>query len=303
MRKLNNYGIFLALLSAFLYALSTPFSKLLLEKIPSTMMAGLLYIGAGIGMGAIAFLRKKSGRNSENRNFTKKEFPYVSGMILLDIAAPLSLMYGLRITSAANASLLNNFEYVATALIAFFIFGEKINRRLGAGIIFTVFSCMLLSFEGSSSFVFSKGSAFVLLSAILWGIENNCTNALSSKDPMIIVLIKGIFCGGTNFFIAVLSGEKAENLQSVLLALLLGLISYGLSIFVFVYAQRYLGAARTSVFSAATPFVATAISLLVFREIPDMKYLFALLLMISGAWLSSSDKPIFKRNKNKRTAL
>ena len=294
-KNTEKYGIFLALLSAVLYALSTPFSKILLEKIPSTMMAGLLYIGAGIGMGAIAFFRKHTKKNSENGKFTKAEMPYVFAMILLDIAAPISLMFGLRMTSAANASLLNNFEYVATALIAFSVFHEKISRRLLFGIFFTVFSCALLSFEGSSSLDFSKGSALVLLSAILWGIENNCTRALSEKDPMIIVLLKGIFCGGTSFVLALILGEKAENFLSIVFVLLLGLVSYGLSIFVFVYAQRYLGAAKTSVYSAATPFVATALSLVIFREIPEAKYIVALLLMIFGAFLSSSDEPIFKK--------
>ena len=296
-KNTEKYGIFLALLSAVLYALSTPFAKILLEKIPSTMMSGLLYIGAGIGMGAIALFRKKSGKDSEDRNFTKKEFPYVLGMIILDIAAPISLMFGLKITSAANASLLNNFEYVATALIAFFVFGEKISRRLWCGICLTVFSCFLLSFEGVSSFDFSKGSALVLLSAILWGIENNCTRALSEKDPMIIVLLKGIFCGGTSFILAVLLGEKAENLLSIAFAIVLGAVAYGLSIFVFVYAQRILGAARTSVYSGLTPFLAAFISFIVFRELPSGRYLFALCFMIFGAWLSSSDEPIFKRKE------
>ncbi len=290
-------GIFLAVLSAVLYALSTPFSKILLEYIPSTMMAGLLYIGAGFGMGAIAFLRKQTGNNSEDGKFTKAEIPYVLAMIILDIAAPISLMFGLKLTSAANASLLNNFEYVATALIAFFVFREKISQRLWLGIIMTVLSCVILSFEGSAALSFSKGSVLVLLSAVFWGIENNCTRALSEKDPMIIVLLKGIFCGGTSFVLALLLGEKAENLLSVFLAIILGLVSYGLSIFVFIYAQRILGAARTSVYSALTPFLATAISVLVFWELPGTKYLFALCFMILGAWLSSSDKPLFKNKK------
>ena len=293
--KSVKYGIFLALLSAVLYALSTPFSKILLEKIPSAMMAGLLYIGAGFGMGFIAVLRKSTNRKAEDGNFTKTEIPYVLGMIILDIAAPISLMFGLRTTSAANASLLNNFEYAATALIAFFVFGEKISKRLFAGIIFTVSACLLLSFEGISSLDFSTGSALVLLSAVFWGIENNCTKALSEKDPMIIVLLKGIFCGGTSFLIAVFMGEKTESIPAVVFALLLGAVSYGLSIFVFVYAQRYLGAAKTSVYSAATPFIAAVISLVIFREVPGTQFLGALVLMIFGAWLSSSDEPLLKK--------
>ena len=290
-------GIFLAVLSAALYALSTPFSKILLEYIPSTMMAGLLYIGAGFGMGAVALLRKQSGKNSEDGKFTKAEFPYVFAMIILDIAAPISLMFGLKMTSAANASLLNNFEYVATALIAFSVFKEKISKRLWLGITATVISCTILSFEGTSAFAFSKGSVLVLLSAVFWGIENNCTRALSEKDPMIIVLLKGIFCGGTSFVLALLLGERAENLLSIAFALLLGAVAYGLSIFVFVYAQRILGAARTSVYSGLTPFLAALISVVVFREVPNGRYLFALCFMIFGAWLSSSDEPVFKRKE------
>jgi drug/metabolite transporter (DMT)-like permease len=295
MQKAERYGIFLALFSAVLYALSTPFSKILLESVPSTMMAGLLYIGAGIGMGLIAFLRRKTDRKAEDGRFTKKELPYVLGMIILDIAAPVCLMFGLGMTSAANASLLNNFEYAATALIAYFVFKEKISKRLGFGITMTILSCVILSFEGSAALNFSKGSMLVLLSAVFWGIENNCTRALSEKDPMIIVLLKGIFCGGTSFVLALILGERTESFLSIVFALLLGLVSYGLSIFVFVYAQRYLGAAKTSVYSAATPFVATVISLIVFREIPEAKYYIALLLMIFGAFLSSSDEPIFKK--------
>ncbi len=290
-------GIFLAVLSAVFYALSIPFSKVLLEYIPSTMMAGLLYIGAGIGMGAVALVRKTGVKSGEEKRFTKAEFPYVVGMIVLDIAAPLILMFGLNMTSAANASLLNNFEYVATALIAFFVFKEKIGPRLFSGITMTILSCVLISFEDSSALSFSMGSVLVLTSAVLWGIENNCTRALSDKDPMMIVLLKGIFCGGTNFAIALFIGERSENLWSIFAALVLGLVAYGMSIFVFVYAQRALGAARTSVYSALTPFIGTILSLVIFKEIPKIKFYAAFALMLLGAWLSSSDKPIFKKKK------
>ena len=161
-----NYGIFLTLLSAVFYALSIPFSKLLLQYVPSTMMAGLLYIGAGLGMGAIALLRKNSEKDPAERKFSKAELPYVLAMIVLDIAAPVCLLFGLDMTSAANASLLNNFEYAATALFAFFVFREKISKRLWLGIIAAVFSCVLLSFEGASALHFSAGSVLVLLSAV-----------------------------------------------------------------------------------------------------------------------------------------
>ena len=292
-KKFVKKGIFLAILAAALYAINAPFSKMLLEYIPSTMMAGLLYIGAGIGMGAVSLFRKNGG--TEDRRFTKKEFPYVAAMILLDVAAPISLLFGLNMTAAANASLLNNFEIVATALIAFFAFREKISGRLWLGIIFVTLSCAVLSFEDISAFRFSAGSFFVLLAAVFWGIENNCTRALSEKDPLIIVLLKGIFSGGTSFVIALFLGERAENLWSIFAVLAVGFVAYGMSIFVYVYAQRMLGAARTSAYYAAAPFIGAAISLFVFRKVPGTQFLGALVLMIFGAWLSSSDEPLLKK--------
>ena len=296
MKKITSeYGIFLAVLAAALYAISAPFSKLLLEYVPSTMMAGLLYIGAGIGMGAVALFRKHKGVKSDAEDFEKSDLPYVLAMIGLDIAAPICLLFGLNHTAAANASLLNNFEIVATALIALCIFGEKISKRLWLGIGFVASSCALLSFEDISAFRFSIGSVFVLFACIFWGIENNCTRRLSSKDPLKIVLLKGIFSGGTSFLIALFLGEKAENILSIIAVLILGFFAYGMSIFVYVYAQRILGAARTSAYYAVAPFIGTALSLFIFRELPGKQYFYALLLMIFGAWLSSSDEPLFKK--------
>lgn len=293
--SVNAKGIFLAVLAAALYAINAPFSKLLLDYVPSTMMAGLLYIGAGLGMGAIALFRKSTGRENSEDKLTKSDFPYVLAMILLDIAAPICLLFGLNMTAAANASLLNNFEIVATSLIALCVFGEKISPRLWLGIIFVTFSCALLSFEDVSAFRFSAGSVFILLACVFWGIENNCTRKLSEKDPLQIVLLKGIFSGGSSLAIALIIGERAENFLSIIAVLIVGLIAYGMSIFVYVYAQRTLGAARTSAYYAVAPFIGTALSLVIFREAPEIRYFLALGLMIIGAWLSSSDEPLFKK--------
>lgn len=291
----NAKGIFLAILAAALYAINAPFSKLLLQYIPSTMMAGLLYLGAGLGMGAVALFRKGTKTENAEENLTKEDLPYTIAMIVLDIAAPICLLFGLNMTAAANASLLNNFEIVATALIALCVFGEKISPRLWLGIGFVTLSCALLSFEDISAFRFSAGSLFILLAAVFWGIENNCTRKLSEKDPLQIVLLKGIFSGGTSLVIALIIGERAENLWSVLAVLAVGLIAYGMSIFVYVYAQRVLGAARTSAYYAVAPFIGTALSLLIFREAPGIQYFAALGFMVIGAWLSSSDEPLFKK--------
>ena len=134
-------GIFLAVLAAALYALNAPLSKLLLDFMPSTLMAGFLYLGAGLGMGVIALGRKLFRRAAKESRLTKKELPFTLAMIVLDIAAPISLMLGLKSTTAANASLLNNFEIVATAVIALAVFKESISPRLWAGIVFVTLSC------------------------------------------------------------------------------------------------------------------------------------------------------------------
>ena len=280
------------MLAAGLYALNSPFSKLLLPFLPSTLMAGFLYIGAGLGMSMIFLLRKIAKRPGTESGLTKKELPYTVAMILLDIAAPICLLFGLTRTTAANASLLNNFEIVATAIIALVLFKEVISPRLWLGILFVTASCTLLSFENIASLHFNSGSLFVLLACVCWGVENNCTRKLSSKDPLQIVMIKGIFSGLGSVVIGLLCGERISHPWTIPVILLLGFVAYGLSIYFYVYAQRILGAARTSAYYAVAPFIGVFLSLLIFREIPGILFLAALLLMVIGAWLSSGDKPL-----------
>ncbi|MBR5286952.1 MAG: DMT family transporter [Clostridia bacterium] len=288
-------GIFLAILAAALYALNSPFSKILLEYMPPTLMAGFLYLGAGIGMGAIALIRRASRSKSEEKPITKNELPYTLAMIVLDIAAPIFLLFGLSQTTSANASLLNNFEIVATTVIALAVFKEKISKRLWGGIIFVTLSCILLTFEDIASLQFSKGSIFVLLACVCWGIENNCTRKLSEKDPLQIVLLKGVFSGLGSIVIGFVIGERINELWSVFAVLAVGFVAYGLSIFFYVHAQRRLGAARTSAYYAIAPFIGVALSFVIFSDLPHYTYFIALALMVLGAWLSSSDKPIFKK--------
>ncbi len=297
MKKSTTTGILLAILAAALYAVNSPFSKLLLDYMPSTLMAGFLYIGAGLGMGAIALIRKSRKTKRAEERITKADLPYAAAMIVLDIAAPIFLLLGLSYTTAANASLLNNFEIVATAIIALMIFKERISSRLWLGILFVTASCALLSFEDISSLKFSVGSLFILLACLCWGIENNCTRKLSSKDPLEIVLLKGIFSGLGSVIIGLCSGERITVLWSVFAVLGVGFVAYGLSIFFYVYAQRILGAARTSAYYAVAPFIGALLSLVIFRDLPHYTYFIALGLMIVGAWLCSSDEPIFKKKK------
>ena len=298
MKKSTTTGILLAILAAALYAINSPFSKLLLDYMPSTLMAGFLYIGAGLGMEAIALIRKARKTERTEEKITKADLPYTVAMIVLDIAAPIFLLLGLSYTTAANASLLNNFEIVATAIIALMIFKERISPRLWFGILFVTASCALLSFEDISSLKFSVGSLFILLACVCWGIENNCTRKLSSKDPLEIVLLKGIFSGLGSVIIGLCIGERLTVLWSVFAVLGVGFVAYGLSIFFYVYAQRMLGAARTSAYYAIAPFIGTMLSLIIFRDVPHYTYFIALALMVVGAWFCSSDEPILKK-KNK----
>lgn len=297
MKKSTTAGILLAILATALYAINSPFSKLLLDYMPSTLMAGFLYIGAGLGMCVIALIRKAKKVERTEEKITKADFPYTVAMIVLDIVAPILLLLGLSYTTAANASLLNNFEIVTTAIIALMIFKEKISLRLWIGILFVTVSCVFLSFEDIANFKFSIGSLFILLACVCWGVENNCTRKLSAKDPLEIVVLKGIFSGLGSVVIGLCIGERVTVLWSVFAVLAVGFVAYGLSIFFYVYAQRLLGAARTSAYYAISPFIGTLLSLVIFRDLPPYTYFIALGLMIVGAWLCSSDEPIINRKK------
>lgn len=296
-QRKQTLGISLAILAAVLYALNSPLSKILLDYMPPTLMAGFLYIGAGIGMGIIALVRKTARLNEGEVKLTKSDLPYTVAMVVLDIAAPIFLLLGLSYTTAANAALFNNFEIVATSLIALAIFKEHISPRLWCGIVFVTVSCALLSIEDASSFKLSFGSLFILLACLCWGIENNCTRKLSDKDPLQIVVIKGLCSGLGSVIIGLVLGERVTYLWSVFAILGVGFVAYGLSIFFYVYAQRILGAARTSAYYAIAPFIGALLSLIIFREMPSHTYFAALAVMIIGAWLCSSDASILKRKK------
>ena len=303
MGKTAKGGIFLAILAAALYALNSPFSKILLDYMPPTLMAGFLYLGAGVGMLVIALLRRVRGERGAEKPLSRADLPFTLMMIALDVAAPIFLLMGLSATTAANASLLNNFEIVATALIALAIFRERISPRLWGGILFVTLSCAFLTVEDLGSLQFSFGSLFVLLACVCWGVENNCTRRLSDKDPLLIVLLKGVFSGLGSVIIGLTLGERITAWWSVLAVLLIGFVAYGLSIFFYVHAQRRLGAARTSAYYAVAPFIGTLLSLIIFQQLPRYTYFVALGLMIVGAFLCASDEPLFIRQKKKNKTI
>lgn len=238
-----------AVLAAALYALSTPLSKLLMGQIPATMLAGFLYLGAGLGM----WLLGRWGQGEKEQPLTARELPYTVAMVVLDIAAPILLLVGLRQCSAAHVSLLNNFEIVATSLLAWLIFHERITPRLWLGIGLVTLASVLLSLEpGGGGWEFSPGSLLVLGALV----------------------------------VAMVMGERFFQLSYILLALVLGFVAYGLSIYFYVYAQRELGAARTSAFYALAPFIGAALSLVLFGVVPAPLFWVALAVMLLGSYFS-----------------
>lgn len=291
MKNNERKAMLFAILAACLYALSSPCSKLLLNEISATMLAALHYLGAGIGMlliGITGSLGDKRGKSRKKSGITKNEYISIAGMIILDICAPILLMIGLTRTSAANVSLLNNFEIVATSLIAAILFRETIRRRLWIAIILVTLSSILLPFD-ISSLSFSIGSIFVLLACICWGFENNCTRMLSSRNPLKIVVIKGLCSGMGSLIIAILIGNSFPKLIYILLAMLLGFVAYGLSIYFYVFAQRYIGAAKTSTYYAITPFIGVLLSMIIFRQSPGAFFILAIIIMLSGTYFAATD--------------
>lgn len=280
-------SIIYALLAAVFYAVSVPFSKILMKNVGPTSMAALLYLGAGIGIGILALFNK--GDREKSQKLSRKDLPYVIGMIVLDIAAPIFLMLGISYGSSANASLLGNFEIVATSVIALVIFKEAISKRLWEAIFLITLSSILLSFEGIGSFQLSYGSLFVLLATVCWGFENNCTREISTKNTYDIVMLKGVFSGLGSLAIALIKEEFLPEYRYIAGALLLGFVAYGLSIFLYVRAQNTLGAAKTSAYYAVAPFVGSFLSFVFLNEQLSWMYLVALIVMIAGTVLVVSD--------------
>jgi drug/metabolite transporter (DMT)-like permease len=227
-----------------------------------------------------------------------KSLPPIIGMIVLDVAAPILLLIGLKMSLPENVALLNNFEIVATTLIAALFFKEMIPVRVRWGIVLIFLATFVLSFENIQTFTFSWGSLFVLLAAICWGLENNLTRILSKHNPLFIVMLKGIFSGICSLGIAVIMKETTSNIWMILSALLLGFVTYGLSIYFYVTAQKQLGAAKTSSYYAISPFIGAMISLVIFLEVPGILFFISLAMMIIGTYLVSTPSSIFKHSKN-----
>lgn len=284
--KTKTIATFFAILAAALYAINIPLSKILLQHVSPTMMAAFLYLGAGIGL----FIYGKITKEREHsESLTKAELPYTIGMILLDIAAPILLMLGLGSTNSANASLLNNFEIVATSCISFLIFKEMLSKKLTLAIVLVTIASITLSFEGKGSFEFNTGSLLVLAASCCWGLENNCTRMLSSKSSVQITTIKGLFSGLGSLIVALIVGENIPEIIWMMAVLLLGFVAYGLSINFYIKAQKHLGAAKTSAYYSIAPFLGVFFGIVLLNETPCIQFYIGLVIMIIAIVLMIKD--------------
>lgn len=287
--KTKKTAAFFAVLAAALYAINIPISKLLLKYVDATMMAGLLYLGAGIGMLILECIRKLTGKVDRKEALTRKELPYTVAMVILDIFAPILLMFGIAKTNSANVSLLNNFEIVATSLIALFIFKEAISKKLWLAIGLVTVASIILSFEGYGAFTFNEGSLLVLGACICWGFENNCTKMISNKNSEEIVIIKGCFSGLGSLVIALILGERIPEIKWIPAVLVLGFVAYGLSIDFYIMAQKDLGAARTSAYYSIAPFLGVAFSMILLGERPQLQFYIALVIVAVSKVMMTRD--------------
>lgn len=278
------YPVVQAILAAALFGASAPLSKLLLGTSEPIPLAAFLYLGSGLGLLVLRAFQKDRAR--EEAKLSGSDLPWLAGAILAGgVAAPIVLMFGLRHTPAATAALLLNFESVATTLIAALIFKEAVGRRVWWAIAAITAASILLSWETSGRWGVSVGALGVLSACILWGVDNNLVRAVSAKDPLAITTLKGLGAGAFSLALALILHNPFPGFVTIAQAMLLGSVSYGASIVLFVQAMRSLGAARTSALFGTAPFVGTILSFVLFRERPNVLFAVAAPLMVTGAAL------------------
>jgi drug/metabolite transporter (DMT)-like permease len=282
-------GILFALLSAVLFGASTPFAKLFLGTVDPWMMAGLLYLGAGIGLAGVHLSRAALRLPSPEAPLRPSDLPWLGLVIMAGgIAGPLLLMFGLGRIDAAGASLLLNLEGLATMSIAWLVFRENVDRRLLLGAFAILTGAALLSWQGSASL--SWGALLIAGACLCWGIDNNLTRKLSSADPVQIAMIKGVVAGTVNLTLALAAGASLPGTGTFVAVGTVGFLGYGVSLALFVLALRHLGTARTGAYFSLAPFVGALLAVVVLGEGLSMQLVAAGGLMALGLWLHLSER-------------
>jgi drug/metabolite transporter (DMT)-like permease len=279
-------GAPLALASAALFGASTPLAKALIGEISPWLLAGLLYLGSGIGLFAIAQLR----RHPNEAPLRRADLPWLLAILPAGgVIAPVLLMLGLASTPAASASLLLNLEGVLTLAIAWLVFRENVDLRIGLGAAAILAGALLLSWDGRTG-GFGWGALAIAGACLAWAIDNNLTRKLSSADPLQIAMIKGLAAGSVNVTLALLLRAPWPPASAVVAAGVIGFLGYGVSLALFVLAMRHLGTARTAAYFSAAPFVGAVIAILGFGEAATVPFALAAGLMAAGLYLHLSER-------------
>lgn len=282
-------GVPLALASAVLFGAAAPLSKLLLASIGPQMLAGLLYLGAGLGLAVVHAARTTLGLSDSEAPIRRHDLPWLAAIVFFGgIAGPALLMLGLIRTPATSGSLLLNLESLATMGIAWLIFRENVDRRLLLGALAIILGAIVLSWEGQGLSL-DAGAAMIAAACICWGIDNNLTRKLSSADPVAIAMIKGLVAGTANVAGGLLLGAAVPSAGLAALAALLGFFAIGLSLVLFVFALRYLGTARTGAYFSLAPFIGALIALALGEPV-TLQLAVAALLMGMGLWLHLTER-------------
>lgn len=280
---MNLKGAGFALISAALFGASTPLAKLVLGDVGPLMVAGLLYLGAGVGLAVYRLLAKQATTEAK---LARADMPWLIGAIVFGgLLAPALLMTGLAITSAGTASLLLTLEGVATALIAFMVFREHIGWRNAAGFALIVLGGVTLAWRGGVEAPDVLGPALIVGACVAWGVDNNLTRQVSRADPTAIAMWKGLVAGPVNIALAFVAGDTIPAIPLTLAAMTIGLAGIGASLVLFILAMRDLGVARTGAYFGLAPFVGAAIAVPLFGETIGLPFTLAGVLIGLGVFV------------------
>jgi drug/metabolite transporter (DMT)-like permease len=252
------------------------------------MVAGLFYLGSGLGLAVAIIIRRVSRTVDERQNESRiqtTEIPWLIGAITAGgVAGPALLMLGLSTTSAATSSLLLNLEGVFTAVIAWVVFRENVDVQIFLGMVAIVAGGVVLSWQPGDAGV-SPGALLVVAACVAWAVDNNLTRKVSANDAMVIACLKGLVAGSVNLFIALLLGAHLQGVGKTAAAMLTGFAGYGVSLVLFVVALRNLGTARTGAYFSVAPIFGVGLSLVLWPELPPLPFWIATALMALGIWL------------------
>ena len=275
-----------ALLAAALFGASTPAAKWLLEGVSPWLLAGLLYLGSGLGLGAVLLARRVLRISAEEAPIRAGDLPWLAGAVVFGGGVgPVVLMLGLAQTPASTVALLLNLEGLATMAIAWVVFRENVDRRLLLGAFAILIGAMLLAWNGAAVGALPLGSVLVAGACVAWGIDNNLTRRISGADPMQIAAIKGLVAGAANVAIGLALGGHLPAWSAAAESGVVGLFGYGVSLICFIVALRHLGTARTGAYFSTAPFVGAVIGLALFGDHITLWLGLAAGLMALGLWL------------------